>query len=262
LFKDLRASSLFRKRCAFLSFFKKIKKSISSSEGCTRNVWNILVFACYFRRCSRSQTAWISFRQEAAASDIHVLLLEARIGLLYPDFSDNLNYEAQVIEIGHCYCLWDISLFINAMQMQFNESATVLMPPETCSSQHEAHSALAAGPKIYIPYVQCPFPYPLPRPNVYMNTANTIPSPATMTNPPFCESNAGAPAVVDFVVPPVVVGEEEFVLPVAEDAFPLAVEFDVVLPVAFAAPDSVLFVFSAFVEDCSFVSDGSDCVGR
>jgi len=97
-----------------------------------------------------------------------------------------------------------------------------------------------------------------------MNTANTIPSPATVTNPPFCESNAGAPAVVDFVVPPVVV-DEEFVLPVAEalaveDAFPLAVEFDVVLPVAFAAPDSVLFVFSAFVEDCSFVSDGSDCV--
>jgi hypothetical protein len=151
------------------------------------------------------------------------------------------------------------------MQMQFNESAAVIMPPETCSSQHEALWALAAGPKIYIPYVQCPFPYLLPRQNVYMNTANTIPSPATVTNPPFCESNAGAPAVVDFAVPPVVVDEEEFVLPVAvalavEDAFPLAVEFDVVLSVAFAAPDSVLFVFSAFVEDCSFVSDGSDCV--
>jgi hypothetical protein len=96
-----------------------------------------------------------------------------------------------------------------------------------------------------------------------MNTANTIPSPATVTNPPFCESNAGAPAVVDFVVPAVVV-DEEFVLPVGEalaveDAFPLAVEFDV-LPVAFAAPDSVLVVFSAFVEDFSFVSNGSDCV--
>jgi hypothetical protein len=44
------------------------------------------------------------------------------------------------------------------MQMQFNESATVLMPPETCSSKHEAHSALAAGPKIY---TICAMPIPI-----------------------------------------------------------------------------------------------------
>jgi hypothetical protein len=99
-----------------------------------------------------------------------------------------------------------------------------------------------------------------------MNTANTIPSPATVTNPPFCESNAGAPAVVDFAVPPVDV-DEELVWPVAvalaveeAEAFPLAVEFEVVLPVAVAAPVSVLLAFPAFVEDWPFVSIRSDYV--
>ena len=67
------------------------------------------MFACYFRRCSRSQTAWISFRQETAASDIHVLLPEVRIGLLYPDFSDNLNYEAQVMDTTRD---WTLLLFM------------------------------------------------------------------------------------------------------------------------------------------------------
>jgi hypothetical protein len=46
-----------------------------------------------------------------------------------------------------------------------------------------------------------------------MNTANTMPSPATVTNPPFCESSAGAPAVVDFTVPPVDVDDEELPRP-------------------------------------------------
>ena len=99
-----------------------------------------------------------------------------------------------------------------------------------------------------------------------MNTANTMPSPATVTNPPFCESSAGAPAVVDFTVPPVDVDvdDEEFVLPVAEplpvaealvpvdEAFPVAVEFDEVLPVALVSAEvSVPAVFPAFV----FVED-------
>jgi len=109
-----------------------------------------------------------------------------------------------------------------------------------------------------------------------MNTANTMPRPATVTNPPFCESSAGAPAVVDFTVPPVLVAEEEFVLPVAlvapeleadafpvPAAFPLDVSFDEVLPVATVAPDSVaLAVFPAFVfvEDWYHVNYGSDCI--
>jgi len=102
--------------------------------------------------------------------------------------------------------------------------------------------------------------------DIYMNTANTIPSPATVTNPPFCDSSAGAPAVVDFTVPPVVV-DEEFVFPVAlpfavadaealpvPEAFPLdvAVPFDA-FPVALVPADvSVPAVFPAFVEDWVF----------
>lgn len=113
---------------------------------------------------------------------------------------------------------------------------------------------------------------PIPKPNakqdIYMNTAKTMPSPATVTKPPFCESSAGAPAVVDFTIPPVVVDEEEFVLLVAVDfavpealaevdvALPLAVEFDEALPVALVPAEvSVLAVFPAFVdEDCVLVS--------
>jgi hypothetical protein len=94
--------------------------------------------------------------------------------------------------------------------------------------------------------------------NIYMNTANTMPSPATVTNPPLCDSSAGAPAVVALTVPPVDVDDEEFVLSVAEaevapvdeafplaDAFPLAVEFEA-LPVALV-PASVAVVCPAFV---------------
>jgi len=91
-----------------------------------------------------------------------------------------------------------------------------------------------------------------------MNTANTIPSPATVTNPPLCDISAGAPAVVALTGPPVDVDDEEFVLPVAEplvapveeafplaDALPLAVEFEA-LPVALV-PASVAVVFPACV---------------
>jgi hypothetical protein len=97
-----------------------------------------------------------------------------------------------------------------------------------------------------------------------MNTANTMPRPATVTKPPFCESRAGAPAVVDFTVPPVVVDEEELVLSVDEalavpfavdaEAFPLAVELDEVLPVAVALVVAPVFVpFPVFVEDEDWV---------
>lgn len=100
--------------------------------------------------------------------------------------------------------------------------------------------------------------------NIYMNTAKTMPRPATVTKPPFCESSAGAPAVVDFTVPPVVVDEEELVLPVDEAlavpfavdeaAFPLAVEFDEVFPVAVALVVAPVFVpFPAFVEEEDWV---------
>ena len=100
-----------------------------------------------------------------------------------------------------------------------------------------------------------------------MNNANTTPSPATVTKPPFCESIPGAPAVVVFTVAAVVVDEEEFVSAVAEalvpaavdDSIPfiLAVELFVFLPVALvAAPESVpvAVFFPAFVEeeDCVF----------
>ena len=81
--------------------------------------------------------------------------------------------------------------------------------------------------------------------NIYMNNANTTPSPATVTKPPFCESIPGAPAVVVLTVAAVVVDEEEFVSAVAEalvpaavddsiplEAFILAVELFVFLPVA------------------------------
>lgn len=101
----------------------------------------------------------------------------------------------------------------------------------------------------------------------YMNTANTMPSPATVTNPPFCDSNAGAPAVVALTAAPEVVDvdvDDEFVSAVAEafvvapvdeafplvDAFPLAVEFEVVLPVALAVAAAMVeeaSVFAAFV---------------
>jgi hypothetical protein len=99
---------------------------------------------------------------------------------------------------------------------------------------------------------------------IYMNTANTTPSPATVTKPPFCESRPGVAALVDLTVAGVVVDEVEFVLAVAEalvpavvdDPIPLAVELFVVLPVALvAAEESVLLaVFPAFVEeeDCVF----------
>ena len=103
--------------------------------------------------------------------------------------------------------------------------------------------------------------------DVYMKTAKRTPSPATVTNPPFCDSNAGAPAVVDLTVPPVVVDEEEFVFPVAlplavedaealavPDAFPLDVAFAEVFPVALVPADvvSVPAVLPAFVEDWVF----------
>lgn len=98
-----------------------------------------------------------------------------------------------------------------------------------------------------------------------------MPSPATVTKPPFCESSAGAPAVVDFTVPPVDVDEVEFVWAVAEDlavpealaavdeAFPVEVEFDEALPVALVAAEvSVPAVFPAFVDDdYFFVSERS-----
>jgi hypothetical protein len=101
-----------------------------------------------------------------------------------------------------------------------------------------------------------------------MNTANTMPSPATVTNPPFCDSSDGAPAVVALTLPPVDVDvdvnidDEEFVLLVAEalialpvdetfslvDTFPLAVEFET-LPVALAMDVGLVVasVFDSFV---------------
>ena len=143
------------------------------------------------------------------------------------------------------------------------------MQPETRSSQHTKHSLpLPLGPKsIFRIAMSVPISNAIP--SIYMNNANTTPSPATVTKPPLCESIPGAPAVVDLTVAGVVVDEEEFPLAVAEalvpaavddpvpfEAFTLAVELFVVLSVALvAAPVSVLLAvfFPAFVED-------EDCV--
>ncbi len=99
-----------------------------------------------------------------------------------------------------------------------------------------------------------------------MNTANTMPSPATVTNPPFCDSSAGAPAVVALTAAALVVdveGEEfatavveAFIVEPADETFPLddaftvAVEF-IALPVALAMDADFIIdeatVFDAFV---------------
>jgi len=89
-----------------------------------------------------------------------------------------------------------------------------------------------------------------------MNTANTMPSPATVTKPPLCDSSAGAPAVVALTLAPVDVDEEP-VWPTAEDVvalveafplavvFPLTVEFEA-LPVAWVpAPVAAVFVLAS-----------------
>jgi len=121
--------------------------------------------------------------------------------------------------------------------------------PETCWNTE--HSQPLPPGRIHKPYAQYP---DLPASqNIYMNTANTMPSPATVTKPPLCDSSAGAPAVVALTLAPVDVDEEP-VWPTAEDVvalveafplavvFPLTVEFEA-LPVAWVpAPVAVVFV--------------------
>ena len=112
-----------------------------------------------------------------------------------------------------------------------------------------------------------------------MNTANATPRPATVTNPPPCASNAGAPAVLAVTVPAEVVLDAEPLvddealplalaeaapeleavalveLPLPEPLVPVAVE-DAVAADASVAPvaEAVFDAFDLLEEDCPVVN--------